>query len=256
MRPALSVVSSELPEPPYPRTTKANGYRPEVDWQRIRGSKTWRLCPPEMRNNLLRLWLESWNEVPAGSWDNDPEIIASAIDMPHRLFVAHRDQLLRGWALHSDGRLYHETVTEMVLAMLSKRRSSAERVAKHREKKQQVTADVTCYQHVSNAQEQEQEQDIPPNPQRGDGESEVKKPRKPRETFVRPDPTEVQAYCDERRNGIVGETFCAFYESKGWRVGTSPMRDWKAAVRTWEAKRKEQAQAQASQPQQNRGKRV
>lgn len=151
----LQAVNCSMPDPPYPKATKANGYRPEVDWQRIRGSKTWRLCAPDMRNNLLRLWLESWNEVPAGSWENDDEIIASAIDMPARLFAAHRDQLMRGWVLHSDGRLYHATVTEMVLAMLSKRRSSAERVAKHREKKQEVADNVTRYQHVSNAQEQE-----------------------------------------------------------------------------------------------------
>jgi hypothetical protein len=26
----------------------------------------------------------------------------------------------------------------------------------------------------------------------------------------------------------------AFYESKGWKVGNQPMKDWKAAVRTWE----------------------
>lgn len=47
-------------------------------------------------------------------------------------------------------------------------------------------------------------------------------------------PEEVQAYCDERRNGIQGQDFCDFYESKGWRIGTSPMKDWQAAVRTWE----------------------
>lgn len=54
--------------------------------------------------------------------------------------------------------------------------------------------------------------------------------------FVKPTPSEVQAYCDERGNGISGEAFCNFYESKGWLIGKSPMKDWKAAVRTWEAK--------------------
>ena len=62
-------------------------------------------------------------------------------------------------------------------------------------------------------------------------------PRGKRERFTPPTVEDVAAYCLERKNGIDAEEFCAFYSSKGWRVGSSPMRDWKAAVRTWEKKR-------------------
>lgn len=55
--------------------------------------------------------------------------------------------------------------------------------------------------------------------------------------FVKPTVDEVQAYCQERQNGIDAEDFVNFYESKGWVIGKSPMKDWRAAVRTWEAKR-------------------
>lgn len=58
------------------------------------------------------------------------------------------------------------------------------------------------------------------------------------EKFRRPTVQEVTAYCEERRNGIDAEAFIAFYESKGWMVGKSPMKDWKAAVITWEKSRK------------------
>lgn len=47
----------------------------------------------------------------------------------------------------------------------------------------------------------------------------------------------VQAYCDERGNGISGEQFVDFYQSKNWFVGKSKMSDWQAAIRTWEQKR-------------------
>ena len=30
--------------------------------------------------------------------------------------------------------------------------------------------------------------------------------------------------------------FLAFYDSNGWKVGKNPMKDWKAAVRTWQQK--------------------
>ena len=48
---------------------------------------------------------------------------------------------------------------------------------------------------------------------------------------------DVAAYCLERQNGIDPEEFVSFYASKGWKVGTSPMKDWRAAVVTWEKKR-------------------
>ena len=60
-----------------------------------------------------------------------------------------------------------------------------------------------------------------------------------RKRFTIPTPEEVQAYCNERKNGISGQQFCDFYSSKGWKVGSQPMKDWKASVRTWEVKRRE-----------------
>ena len=51
---------------------------------------------------------------------------------------------------------------------------------------------------------------------------------------MKPSLSEVEAYCRERGNSVDAEAFIAFYESNGWRVGRNPMKDWKAAVRTWE----------------------
>ena len=57
-----------------------------------------------------------------------------------------------------------------------------------------------------------------------------------------PSVSEVAAYCAERKNGIDAEAFVAFYESKGWLIGKNEMRDWKAAVRTWEKRQGAQPQ--------------
>ena len=54
--------------------------------------------------------------------------------------------------------------------------------------------------------------------------------------FTKPTVEEISAYCQERNSPISAEQFFNFYESKGWRIGSSPMKDWRAAVRTWEAK--------------------
>lgn len=62
-------------------------------------------------------------------------------------------------------------------------------------------------------------------------------PRGKRERFTPPTVEDVAAYCLERKNGIDPEEFVSFYASKGWKVGSSPMKNWRAALITWEKKR-------------------
>lgn len=52
--------------------------------------------------------------------------------------------------------------------------------------------------------------------------------------FVKPTINEIQDYCIERNNKVNAEQFFDYYESNGWKVGKNSMKDWKAAVRTWE----------------------
>ena len=52
--------------------------------------------------------------------------------------------------------------------------------------------------------------------------------------FVPPTEDEVALYCNERRNHVNAQKFVDYYSSNGWKVGRNPMKDWKAAVRTWE----------------------
>ena len=61
-----------------------------------------------------------------------------------------------------------------------------------------------------------------------------KKGGKPQRVFVPPTLEEVSVYCKERNNGIDAQAFIDFYSSKGWMIGKNKMKDWKAAVRTWE----------------------
>lgn len=56
--------------------------------------------------------------------------------------------------------------------------------------------------------------------------------------FIPPTVQEVADYCKERGNTVNADRFVDFYESKGWKIGKEPMKDWKAAVRTWEQREK------------------
>lgn len=57
---------------------------------------------------------------------------------------------------------------------------------------------------------------------------------KPRKRFTPPSVDEVEAYCRERGNSVDAQRLVDFYTASGWMRGKSPIRDWKACVRTWE----------------------
>ena len=62
--------------------------------------------------------------------------------------------------------------------------------------------------------------------------------QKKEKKFKKPTPEEIAQYCLERKNDIDAVYFYDYYEAKGWKVGKTPMKNWKAAVRTWERKNK------------------
>lgn len=58
-------------------------------------------------------------------------------------------------------------------------------------------------------------------------------PAPTRKRFVKPELEEIREFCFEKNINIDVDRFFYYYESKGWKVGVSPMKDWKAAVRNW-----------------------
>jgi len=64
----------------------------------------------------------------------------------------------------------------------------------------------------------------------GSGEPEPKT----QERFQPPATEDVAAYCSERNNGVNPQRFVDYYTANGWKIGRNKMKDWKAAVRSWE----------------------
>ncbi len=71
--------------------------------------------------------------------------------------------------------------------------------------------------------------DIP----KGNKENVIKEKSTP-SRFIPPTLEQITQYCTERNNLVDPVRFFNFYQSKGWMVGKNKMKDWKAAVRTWE----------------------
>lgn len=66
--------------------------------------------------------------------------------------------------------------------------------------------------------------------------------------FIPPHIEEVKNYCIERKNDVDPQRWFDFYTAKNWMIGKTKMKDWKAAVRTWENNNKN-AHPQFKQPQ-------
>ena len=65
--------------------------------------------------------------------------------------------------------------------------------------------------------------------------------------FTPPNIQDVRAYCKERGNKVDPENFWDFYQSKNWMIGKNKMKDWKAAVRTWERSESKKGRMSARQ---------
>jgi hypothetical protein len=94
-------------------------------------------------------------------------------------------------------------------------------------KEKQSEANQANADNKNKNKNKEKEEDIKKVSPYGDTKESVKR-------FTPPTLEEVKAYCAERGNQVNAERWFDFYASKGWKVGNQSMKDWKAAVRTWE----------------------
>ena len=72
-----------------------------------------------------------------------------------------------------------------------------------------------------------------------------------RARFAPPTLAEVQSYVAERHSPVDPQEFIDFYAAKGWMVGKTPMKDWKAACRNaekWDRWDRTKGDAPAAQP--------
>lgn len=102
-----------------------------------------------------------------------------------------------------------------------------ENIAKRYERIRSNTSVFETYQEKEEEKEKEEllKKDI---------SNEISKKSTRQKKFVPPTEEEVAAYCLERKNKVDAAYFVDHYTSNGWKVGKQNMKDWKAAVRTWE----------------------
>ena len=126
-----------------------------------------------------------------------------------------------------------------------KANESGEKQPKAKESKKKQTKD-----NKDKDKDKDKENNIIPLSPNGDIPPKGERP--PVKRFIKPTAEEVRAYCAERGNRVDAQAFVDFYAAKGWKVGNAPMKDWKAAVRTWEKRDAERKQSATSRPNRQR----
>lgn len=119
----------------------------------------------------------------------------------------------------------------------------ARRIDQEREKYESIKAKRAEAGKKHKGNQYKQEEEKKETKQQEEKEETIEKPSKKKEVqiFEKPTIEEIQSYCIERKNNVDARSFFDFYESKGWKIGTAKMKDWKASVRTWEQRQKNES---------------
>lgn len=126
--------------------------------------------------------------------------------------------------VQDDATIYMAEVNKLIGSAVDN--DNANRQRRFREKKKQLALTERYDGVTKNNESKSIEKEI---------DIEIEKDsNKPQNRFTKPTLEEVIAYCAERGKGVDPQRWYDYYSSNGWKVGKNPMKDWKAAVRTWE----------------------
>lgn len=95
---------------------------------------------------------------------------------------------------------------------------------------ERIRSNTSVYETYQEKEEEKEKEEL----LKKDISNEISKKSTRQKKFVPPTVEEVAAYCLERKNKVDAAYFVDHYTSNGWKVGKQNMKDWKAAVRTWE----------------------
>jgi len=107
-----------------------------------------------------------------------------------------------------------------------------------RDKKKQTSASVSNSQQASAAVSSRTQTSAPSAYTDTDTDTDTDKDKEKTKTrrFTPPTLGQISQYCLERKNGLNPQAILDHYETSHWIRGKTPIKDWKACVRTWENK--------------------
>lgn len=102
--------------------------------ERLRKSKAWLRCKrkPELAFYMMNLWMRAWHEVPAGSIEDDDDVLADAAMASPQEWESLKVEILHGWE-RRDGRIWHSAVTGIATEGAAKLRKNKNRTSAARQ---------------------------------------------------------------------------------------------------------------------------
>ncbi len=107
---------------------------------RLRRSRSWLMAKrqPELGFYMVNLWTAAWHEVPAGSLEDDDEVLCDFAMCDPQKWDEVKERVLHGWVKCSDGRLYHPVVSSVATESWSEKQSYRNRLAAARAAKAEL----------------------------------------------------------------------------------------------------------------------
>lgn len=168
----------------------------------------------KMDNSTFRVFI--YLLAVASEAGNDGKINMTIEDISWRIRTPS-DTLILAIKYLSENNIIQTQKNEIIVTNWKKRQFMSDdinaRVKRFREKQGNVSCNVSC------------------NVRDTDTDTEQREGKK---TFSQPSIDDVSKYCQERKNSVDPQMFIDFYTAKNWMIGKNKMKDWKAAVRTWE----------------------
>lgn len=178
------------------------------------------------------LLCKAWREEPPGSLPNDDFVLARWARLTSDRWTEIRLSVLAAFTLGKDSRWHQKRMRREFNQVIERRNAKSEsgkRAAKSRWDSR-LHADAMRTQCDRNADAMRNDAIS------SSSSSSIVNTSAPK--FAPPTVQEVEAYCDERGNGIDAEAFVAYYTTAGWRTTRGPMKDWRSAIITWEKRDK------------------
>lgn len=134
---------TDLPDPPVPAGADLRSVpKFPMDPFALRRSKFWIGCKdhPGLAFYAMNLWMAAWFSVPAGSLEDDDVILAELAMCSADRWTTIKRQVMHGWRMHSDGRLYHSGIAVRVIEALDEMKAAQDQQKKAARKTAKASA--------------------------------------------------------------------------------------------------------------------
>lgn len=191
----------------------------------------------------IALLCRAWSEVPAASLPSDDRLLA-ALSCAGTRWQKVKAAALTGFVLCTDDRYYHVSLSTKAIEAWGRSKAGSENARKRWHRAASAPADATgnapastvAYATASTTAMLGEERRVEEKNLRSVGTANAvpARAKHPKHEEDKPTLEEVRRYCHNRRNKVDPERWFSYYESNGWKIGKNAMRNWQAAVRTWE----------------------